>query len=191
MSLTLLNMIPPPIFFRKTWSLFAQLWASLGALTAGCLPAVRPGQAQSIESPLTLSSSAPQLHTLQQWGELSVNQRTINQRSSVQCWMSDMRTPESRAECCWRRWMLWDSHINSMKLISIQTDRALMLDNCVFGYSRFKYQIKIEYLVLTNKCRVNFLNQRSILLQKWSQLEWKSLNAFLRSSSNCSQNVKA
>ena len=154
-------------------------------LTAGCLPAVRPGQTQSRESPLTPSSSTPQLSSTPYCnGGNCLSTRGPLIRGTELCSVLDVGHAESLNAASFSH-QFHETHFN--------TDTALMLDNCVFGYSRFKYQIKIEYLVLTNKCRVNLLNQRSILLQMWSQhkIRMKKPQCILRSSSNCSQNVKA
>ena len=102
--------------------LFAQLWASLGVLTAGCLPAVRCGQfrlrAEERAEKLLLHSAQLLSSTPCNGGNcLSTRGPLIRARSSVQCRMSDMRPSESllSSECCWHR----DSHINSLNLISI------------------------------------------------------------------------
>ena len=129
-------------------------------LTAGCLPAVRCGQlrlrAEEREEKLLLHSAQLRLSSTPCNGGncLSTRGPLIRARSSVQCRMSNMRPSESLLLTLRFSHQFREPHFNTL----LYTDTALMLDNCVFGYSRFKYQIKIESL-LTNKWRINLLNR--------------------------------
>ena len=162
--------------FVPVCSIVSQPWCADCGLPPCC--ALRPAQAQGRgarrEAPVTLSSAQAQLDTLQ-WGELSVNQRTINQLClgalfSVRCRTDDGTCgPQSRYRALNAADRLNVGFSHQFHEPHFNTDTALML-NTVVCLDIHASNIKLKLNLLTNKCGINLLNSQARAVSIFHQM---------------------